>query len=270
VFGSAVDESNSSYRYRRAGGSWSSWATSDSDGFILSAADAGDAVDVEVREYDRAGNRSTSATKTLHVPSDTPVAHDSFFAIPVIACIEWCPIAAAGIYAGTRYFWYVNQNHYNWQQAGASSDISITPSTDKTPTFEDAETQSKSSTRRKAFRRQGEAVAGGRAESIAGKEAHHVVAVGAKAARYARWVFFKCGVDPNDFNANGLWLDKGYHRRMHKKDYYETINRMLRRYDPTFGSDPCGQSSGGVDVDGQGLKRAMKDIIEYVRNGQMP
>jgi A nuclease family of the HNH/ENDO VII superfamily with conserved AHH/Bacterial Ig domain len=270
VYGSAVDESNSSYRYKRPGGSWTSWTTSDSDGFVLTAVDAGASVDIEVREFDRAGNLSASAAKTLQVPGDAPVAHDAIFALPAIACIEWCPVAAAGIYAGGRYFWEVNQNHYDWSSAGSSGSISVTPSKEKSQSFEDAEAQAKSSSKRKAFRRGGEAAARASGESYAGKEAHHVVAAGAKAARYARWVFWKCGVDPNDFGANGTWLPKQYHRRMHTKDYYEAINRMLRRYDPTFGSDPCGQSQGGVDVDGQGLKRAMQDIINYVRRGEMP
>lgn len=270
VFGSAVDEARSDYRYQRAGGSWTSWMSSDSDGFTLTSADAGDTVAVEARNYDRAGNVSASATRTLHVPDDTPVAHDSFFALPVVACIEWCPVVAAGIYAGRKYYWSVNHDHYDWSLKGSGSDISVTPATDHSPTFEDAEAQAKTSSKRKAFRRRGEAVAADDNVSIAGKEAHHVVAAGAKAARYARWVFFKCGVDPNDFDANGVWLDKRYHRRMHTKDYYEAINDMLRRYDPTFGDDPCGHSQSGADVDGRGLKRAMQAIIDYVKRGEMP
>jgi A nuclease family of the HNH/ENDO VII superfamily with conserved AHH len=255
VYGSAVDDSRSAYRYQRSGGSWTAWSDSDEDGLTLSSANVGDVVTVQARDYDRAGNSSGTSSRTLTVPSDAPVAHDSQFQIPVIACIEWCPAIAAGGYGLTRYFWSVNQNHYDWSVSSSSSDVSITPEKDDSQTFEDFLSDSKSSSKRKAFRRRGETVARDRGDSIAGKEAHHVVAAGARVARYAQWVFWKCGVDPNDFDANGVWLNKGYHRRMHTKDYYEAINRLLRKYDPTFGSDPCGQSSGGVDIDGGGLKR---------------
>lgn len=270
VPGTEVDETRSTYRYQRAGSSWTSWMTGDSDSFTLTSADAGDTVAVEVRSYDRAGNLSASATKSLHVPSDSPSAHSAQFQIPLIACIEWCPVAAAGLYGGARYFWKENQAYYDWSPHGPDYDINFTSVGDDPPSFEDTEARSKSSSRRKAFRTRGEQVAAGNRETIAGKEAHHVVAAGDRRARYARWVFWKCNLDPTDFDSNGLWLDKHYHRRMHTNDYYEAINRMLQRYDPTFGEEPCGQSEGGVDIDGKGLKRAMQDIIDYVRKGQMP
>jgi hypothetical protein len=269
VFGTQVDETRSTYRYKRGAGSWTSWMSSDTDGFTLTSANAGDTIAVEARSYDRAGNLSASRTRTFQVPADTPVAHDSFFAIPVIACIEWCPVIAAGTYAGSRYFWEVNQNHYDWETHSADYDIRFTQSTTESQSFEDSEIQSKSSSRRRAFRNRAKAVAKEKRIDTADKEAHHAVAAGDRRAKYAREVLWRCGVDPTDFDANGIWLPKRYHRRMHTNDYYEAVNDMLRKYD-TFGSDPCGQSQGGVDVDGKGLTRAMEDIMEYIRNGLMP
>jgi hypothetical protein len=269
VFGSAVDESNTSYRYQRAGGSLTSWTTSDSDGFTLSSADPGDSVDVEVREYDRAGNLSASTTKTLQVPVDTPVAHDSFFALPVIACVEWCPVIAAGVYAGSRYFWYVNQNHYDWNPTSSSDAISVTPAKDESQSFEDAEARAKSSSRRKAFRREGEIQADGK-ESIAGRKrttssprARRPPATRAGCSGSAAWIQTTswptvCGCPRTTTGA------------CTPRTTTRPSTGCCAANDPTFGSDPCGQSSGGVDVDGQGLKRAMEAIKNYVKSGTMP
>jgi hypothetical protein len=268
VYGSEVDDENSAYRYRRAGGSWTSWASSDDQSFVLTSADAGDQVDVEVVEYDRAGNESTSLLSSLQVPSG-PVAHDTQVqVVPVLACIEWCPAAAAGVAAGVSYFWHVNQEHYSWDHVSSNGDIKLSKTSDDSPTFEDAEHAA--ARNRKRLRTAGRAEAADDGIDVADDEAHHVVAVGAKAARYARWIFYKCGLDPNDWEDNGLWLPKRYHRRMHTKGYYEAINDMLAHYDPTFGQDPCGQSQAGVDLDGQGLRRVMQNLKDYILRGEMP
>jgi hypothetical protein len=155
VFGSAVDDTNADYRYQRSGGSWTNWTKSDNVGFTLTSADPGDSITVQVREYDRAGNVSSTASHTVNVPSNDPSAHSSVVAIPVIACIEWCPIVAAGAGAAGSYFWSINQNHYDWTVVSHDSDIKITRSNDRTPTFDDAEKRAKSSSRRKAFRDEG-------------------------------------------------------------------------------------------------------------------
>jgi hypothetical protein len=57
---------------------------------------------------------------------------------------------------------------------------------------------------------------------------------------------------------------------MRRFSYYEAINDMLWRYDPTFGADPCGQNEGGVDLTGNGLRKAMNDIKNYILRGEMP
>ncbi|HEV7751531.1 MAG TPA: AHH domain-containing protein [Baekduia sp.] len=266
IYGSGVDELHSVYRYRRGGGAWSAYVTTDTTGFDLSSVNAGDVVAVEVTEFDRAGNGSASRVSTLIIPS-APVATIAVaFVLPVIACIEWCPVAAAGVGAITSgAAWWVNNQGHKAQRWSSNGSIKITRSTDHTPTFEESEVKSKRE--RGNLRKDGEVRD---RKGTSGEEAHHVVAVSSKYARYARWVLYRCGLDPNKWLDNGLWLPKWFHSRMHTKSYYEAINDMLWRYDPTFGADPCGQNEGGVDLTGNGLRKAMNDIKNYILRGEMP
>jgi A nuclease family of the HNH/ENDO VII superfamily with conserved AHH len=270
VYGTQGDGDASQYRYRRSGGDWTSWMTSDEEGFRLAAADAGDGIDVQAREADAAGNWSSTSTVTLQVPRDPTVSHFVFLGVAVVECIEWCPVAAAGGYAAGRWFWSVNQNHYNWDEVGSQSDVAVTPSTDHSETFEEAERRSKRS-RSDDFANQGKIKAKRDGESTIGKSAHHVIAKGARIARYARWVLYRCGVDPTNFDSNGAWIPTKYHNRMHTTAYYEGVNRFLEKYDPTFGSDPCGENEGeDAGFGGEGLKRAIQDMIKYLMEGKMP
>lgn len=77
-------------------------------------------------------------------------------------------------------------------------------------------------------------------------------------------------LDPNDWFDNGVWMPRKIHQRMHGPAYYQAINDMLEKYHPFTGSDPCGENSGGVDLDGNGLRKAMQDIKQYVKDNYIP
>jgi hypothetical protein len=62
----------------------------------------------------------------------------------------------------------------------------------------------------------------------AGDEAHHIVAKKATAADPARITLQKFGIGLHDA-ANGVFLPRPKHRRLHGNEYYEAVNKALAR-----------------------------------------
>jgi len=59
------------------------------------------------------------------------------------------------------------------------------------------------------------------------KAAHHIVAKAAKAAKPARDILAKFGININD-KANGVFLSTAFHQSMHTNAYYEAVNAALQ------------------------------------------
>lgn len=58
-------------------------------------------------------------------------------------------------------------------------------------------------------------------------DAHHIVAGGDSRAEGARKILAREGIDINDAD-NGVFLETGYHRKMHTNNYYRKIETRLR------------------------------------------
>lgn len=57
-------------------------------------------------------------------------------------------------------------------------------------------------------------------------------------------------------------VNRKYHRRMHTRGYYASINRILKRYDPDRNIDPC-------DFSGfNNIRVALRQIGEYIKDGK--
>jgi hypothetical protein len=61
-----------------------------------------------------------------------------------------------------------------------------------------------------------------------GYVAHHIVPVLAKISEKAREVLQKFGIDVNG-PANGVFLPRDYHNRLHTPTYYRTVNRFMEK-----------------------------------------
>ncbi|MCD4781807.1 MAG: AHH domain-containing protein, partial [Candidatus Omnitrophica bacterium] len=60
-------------------------------------------------------------------------------------------------------------------------------------------------------------------------EAHHIVAITAKKAEFARKKLKQLGIDINDVS-NGVSLPKGSHRHIHTDEYYKIINKAAENW----------------------------------------
>ncbi|WCB95475.1 hypothetical protein DSM104299_04222 [Baekduia alba] len=265
--GSTTEEGKASYRFKRAGGDWSSWRSTTDASFELGSLNPTDNLSVQVTDYDRAGNQSASLSDAVTIPTGPKASASIAFAIPILACVEWCPAIVAGVGAITAStVWTVNHQDFGAKHWPSSRDIAITRMDDNDQSFEDWEAEKLQ--HRDRLGRQGELDE--EPDERSEVSPHHVVAVGAKAASYARYIMWKCGLDPNNWFDNGVWLPRNIHKKMHTKAYYQDINDMLKKYHPTFGSDPCGLNSGGIDLSSNGLRAAMRDIKRYLKDNYTP
>lgn len=251
---------SSEYRWQRDPYDWSAWHTTDEDGFSLQSADPGDVVTIQVKSRDAAGNASSMTSDVVTIPADH--SYETRFAGPltyyeVAGCIQYCPIVLAGAAAGATAAgaWvldHVSWDAFKWTRSDARN---VEPPTDETQAQADYDAAAK---RNRARGRD----ALKDAQAIKPREeAHHIIAVGSPKSAYAREVARRCGLDLNKL-PNMVGVDRRYHRRMHTNSYYRSINRVMRRYDPRRGIDPCqvGPESN--------LARALEAIAEYIKQGR--
>ena len=57
--------------------------------------------------------------------------------------------------------------------------------------------------------------------------AHHIVAGGSKYAKDTRKILAKFNISVNDA-VNGVFLDKSMHSKLHTKEYYQKVHRLLK------------------------------------------
>ena len=81
----------SEFRVRRQGSSWGSWRAADGSGMTLEYVYVGDAIDFQVRDYDRAGNVGAIRSETITI--DPPEAR---------AAVPWAPILLAVVLCAGR------------------------------------------------------------------------------------------------------------------------------------------------------------------------
>jgi hypothetical protein len=97
-----------------------------------------------------------------------------------------------------------------------------------------------------------------------GEEAHHIVAVRHRYAKYAREVMWKCGIDLKDLD-NGVGMKRRYHRRVHTKAYFAAVDRMLTAFDPDKGGSCLNDPD---DAFGPGIRGALRKIAKWIAEGK--
>ena len=265
--GSMTQEGKASYRFKRADGDWSSWRSTSDARFDLGSLNPGDVLSVQVSDFDRAGNQSAALSDTVTIPAGPKAKESIAIAFPVLACVEWCPLVVASVGAvSSGAVWTVDDKGFAAKHYASQRSVVVTRMDDDQLPFEDWE--AKKQRERANLGKHGEAIEAPAERSKVSP--HHVVAVGDGRASFARWIIWKCGLDPNNWMDNGVWIPRKSHQKMHTTAYYEAINDMLKKYHPTFGSDPCGEDSGGIDLESNGLRRAMQDIKRYVKANYVP
>ena len=280
--GSGGDEFRSEYRYRRAGGTWSAWTTTSGLGFNLSPTRTGEVINLEVKAFDRAGNPSAVAAKSVTIrpptgPAPTQSAQSTqsaALAVPVVVvgCAAFCvkaAVATAGATAAAVAFVHTVQVDELSFGLFGDDNINVTEVELTSQSFDDFQEEAKRSSERRRFREEGRAAdedsSHGRIHP--GEEGHHIVAVGAKGAEYARKVLWRCNLDPNDWQVNGAHPKYRFHKRMHTKAYYQAINRILKRYDPDRNITPCDPFD---DAFSNGIRTVLRDIAKYINRGKFP
>ena len=177
--------------------------------------------------------------------------------VVVVGCAAFCvkaAVATAGATAAAVAFVHTVQiDEISFGLAG-DDDINVSATGEDSESFEDFQERVRSRSERRRFREEGRAAEedSPHGKLVSGEEGHHVVAVGAKHAEYARKVMWRCNLDPNDWQTNGAHPKYRFHRRMHTKAYYQAINRILRRYDPDREHRPVRQHQ---PVPGAGIAR---------------
>jgi hypothetical protein len=263
ITGSQVDTLHSTYRWKRSGASWSTWKTTDEFGFTLPSMDIGDSVTLEVGEFDRAGNASAITSSSFAIPSQsraqTRVAVAAVVPL-VVECAAFCEgLAVVGAGYGVYHFTKIGLHWWDGFHAASEADIDSIPATDEgaaQKAYDDAA---------KANRRKGRKALEAAGRIRAGEEAHHVIAVGARKASYAREVARRCGLDLNGLD-NMVGLDRGFHRKLHRNGYYANVNRLMAQFDPRRTLNPgCMPSEFG-----EGLLQALRDFAERLRSGDFP
>ena len=237
------------YRYKESDGEWHSWAQTDEFAFDMKDVDPNDQFDVEIREYDGAGNPSITGSFVITAPS-APVtrALPAIVAGGLLVCARWCPKGSKYVRDGLT--WTVKKVPKNTVRATRhQSDhyLALWRSTRL------SKSGGRAKLRRELKKKYGD-------EAADGKFAHHIVAHGHKVSRRAQEILAKCGVDPNGA-ANGVFLTREQHKRTLNPEYYENINRVIESY-----WHNCGEPGGGP-FGKKHLTEALFDIGQDLKKG---
>lgn len=264
VQGSGPDELHGEYRYRRAGGSFSSWIASDSMSGMLPSVDAGDVLDVDVRQYDAAGNASAYVRTSLTVPAVT--AHAAFvWAAPLLCVAGGCEAAAPiliGVGTVAAGVFVADNVHWSVKREGSESDI---PIADEGPTLGlvNGETEADWQQRGKSQRRTLRTKLRNLGKLRGGQQAHHIVPVADERADELRRILYECGIDLNDPD-NGVGLSPRDHYQTFSRAYFNDLDKILGRHDPDKSISPCDEFR---DDPVHGLRATLRAVAKALSEG---